>query len=109
MSNPTHELGFWPLVKQLARLLHSWWRRNAIRVSPEEGRLLRLEPSCYLLIRGQAVQVMGRTVRGNRLVTYHCWTGASVGKLTIERGAATAQWQSQEAVDSVMAAEIEVY
>ena len=65
----------WKLATALARLLHWWWRSDRIRAPPSEGRLLRLEPPCFLRIAGEPAEVVSRHVDG-QLIT-HCCHGAA--------------------------------
>ena len=50
------------LVKQVWQQARSWWRHDRIRVSPREGRLLRLQPGDLLQIDGLQVEVLSRSV-----------------------------------------------
>jgi len=104
------------LVRQLWRLLHSWWRNDRIRVSPAEGQLLRLVPPCYLIINGQPVEIVGRTGQDSgrdQVVSYACRCGAGDGLLSVQRAIANREpviiWQHQGAVARLLAAQIEVY
>jgi hypothetical protein len=76
----------WRLVRRLGRLLHSWWRRDCIRVSPREGRLLALDPPCILIIGNDRVEVVAR-VRGppgrQARVMYHCRVRAGPAELHV--------------------------
>ena len=77
-------------VRRLARealaLLCAWWRVDRVRVSPREGRLLRLEPPCFLIVDGRLAEVLGReqdpSVDG-RLVVYSCLTDSGRGELRV--------------------------
>jgi hypothetical protein len=76
----------WRLVRGLGRLLHSWWRRDCIRVSPREGRLLGLAPPCIVLINREVVEVLARVRSppgGNARVTYHCRTRTGSAELHV--------------------------
>jgi len=102
----------WPrLVRQLGRLLHSWWRGDRIRVSPEEGRLLRLRPPCWLLIDGATVEVVGRTVPdAGRRVLYSCRTHSGVGTLAVSLDdKVNLHWHDGAHTRPIMASDIEVY
>jgi hypothetical protein len=48
------------LASAVLRLLHWWWRGDRIRVSPREGRLLRMIPPCYVRIAGVPAEVVAR-------------------------------------------------
>ena len=56
-------------MNRFRRLLRSawlaarwWWKVDRVRISPREGRLLRLEPPCLLRLGGLWAQVVGREV-----------------------------------------------
>jgi hypothetical protein len=76
----------WNLARDLCRLLHSWWQRDRIGVSPREGRLLRLAPTCFLLIGGEPAHVVRRAVRllpyGGQ-VRYQCVTCSGSARLDV--------------------------
>jgi hypothetical protein len=77
----------WSLVSSMGRLLHCWWRGDRIRVSPREGRLLRLKPPCFLRIAGEPVQVTRRQViRGavGLTIVYHCEMATGPCELVVQ-------------------------
>jgi hypothetical protein len=99
-------------------LVKSWWRDDRIRVSPREGRLLRLHPPCHLLIHGNPVQVLERKSQppgsdGAASIVYSCWTTSGPAELLVESGdfsnAARVTWRHQGCVENVLEAEIEIY
>jgi hypothetical protein len=56
-------------------LVQTWWASDRIRISPREGRLLRLAPGALLGIEGEMLEVTQRTVhdlRSGPLVRYAC-------------------------------------
>lgn len=64
----------------LPQLIWSWWRRDKIRVSPAEGRLLRLQPPCYLRLLGETVEVRARRpLPGGGGVSYECVGTEAIG------------------------------
>jgi hypothetical protein len=87
------------LVKAAARLLHLWWFADRIRVSPREGRLLRLQPNCILRICGEWAEVMERRVAdrsSGQVVVYRCAAGAGNYELAlrpIQRGVEVVLWR----------------
>jgi hypothetical protein len=100
------------------RLVKSWWRDDRIRVSPREGRLLRLQPPCKLLIHGNPVQVLARIRRPQgsddvASVVYSCWTPSGPGELLVEprefSNAVRVTWRHRGCVEDVLEAEIEIY
>ncbi|MBI4582691.1 MAG: hypothetical protein HY717_01465 [Planctomycetes bacterium] len=48
------------LVRELGRLLETWWRADRVRASPAEGRLLRIAPPALLRVRGEPAEVRRR-------------------------------------------------
>ena len=99
------------LVRQLWRLLHSWWRQDRIRLSPAEGRLLRLEPPCFLVIDGEPFEVVKRTLRPSDkepVAVYAFRTSAS--ELMVRQGLTPEiVWQHQGVVRRLHETDIEVY
>jgi hypothetical protein len=80
----------WSGARRLARgaaaFLCAWWRADRVRVSPREGRLLRLEPPCFLIIEGRLAEVLGRereTGAGGRTIVYACLTDSGPGELRV--------------------------
>ena len=116
MCNQTSDDSPWPLVKRVASLLHSWWRGDRIRSPPAEGRLLRLRPPCYLLLRGQSLEVTSREVqeRGGKMsVVYVCQTRGGQGNLVVEPGtilpAVMSEWHENGKVVRLPEADVEVF
>ncbi len=108
----------WVLGGWVAHLVEWWWRRDRIRVSPREGRLLRLRPPCHLLIRGLAVEVLERANQphgssGRPSVVYSCWTASGPGELIVElsdiSAACRVTWRQRGYVEILPEAEIEIY
>lgn len=48
------------LLKDTARLIESWWKIDRVRISPREGRLLRLTPPCVVVVEDQPAEVLAR-------------------------------------------------
>jgi len=44
----------------LRELVQAWWNKDRVRVSPREGRLLRVAVGSILFIEGERHQVLGR-------------------------------------------------
>jgi len=77
------------LVRLLGRLIHSWWQRDRVRVSPREGWMLRLEPPCFLRLGGVMVEVLGRRVlrlADELVIVYDCTPGTEAWQLSIKPG-----------------------
>lgn len=47
-------------MRNLLRLLYSWWTSDRIRASPSQGRHLSLGPGAVLVIAGEPARVFGR-------------------------------------------------
>ncbi len=78
----------WKLARAVGRLLHWWWRADRIRVSPREGRLLRLQPGDMLLIDGEPAVVSARQMLrdlGDARIRYCCNGPADAFKLTVRQ------------------------
>jgi len=74
------------LARDAAALLLARWRADRVRVSPREGRLLRLEPPCFLIIEGRLAEVVGREQAagpGAPLIIYSCLTDSGTGELRV--------------------------
>jgi hypothetical protein len=63
------------LLRDVFRLIASWWQVDRVRVSPHEGRLLRLEPPCVMVVESRPAEVLARTVgrtAAGPFVVYDC-------------------------------------
>lgn len=63
------------MLTAISRLVRGWWRVDKVRISPQEGRLLGLQPPCYLHIGEQTVEVIARQALVEDsacAVIYHC-------------------------------------
>jgi len=60
------------LLKDTARLIESWWKIDRVRISPREGRLLRLKPPCVVVVEGRPAEVLARTL-GRVSATTNAW------------------------------------
>lgn len=101
------------LVRDLCRLFSAWWRVDRVRVSLREGRLLRLEPPCLLLICGRLVQVRERRVDSSGVgVIYRCEAHAGSGTLWARPVPATLHpllyWYEGDSLDELSSEQIEV-
>jgi len=76
----------WPLWRALLRLLHCWWHKDRVRVSPREGRLLRLQPACLVRINDLLFEVVSRHVQPSSegpTVIYDCSGSEGDGRLVV--------------------------
>lgn len=104
--------GLWSSLRDLFR---AWWRVDRIRISPREGRLLRLTPPCLLeydreiwLVESRAV---GTGTTGS-YVSYRCSGEGRHALLTVtpaSAGREQALWIANGACQAVSADEFEVY
>lgn len=103
------------LWSQLRDLLRAWWRVDRIRVSPREGRLLRLAPPCYLEQGGELWLVESRAVGAGTTgsyVSYRCSTEGRQAVLTVtpaRPGREQVQWIVNGACQTLSADEFDVY
>lgn len=61
------------LARTLVEAIRTWWRQDDIRVSPNEGRLLRLDVPCIVEVEGELFEITRRAIgrRGDvNFVTY---------------------------------------
>lgn len=75
------------MLRALIGFCQSVLCRDRIRVSPSEGRLLRLSPPCVLTIGSETVQIVSRTVSATTdgpSVQYECETDYGVARLTVK-------------------------
>lgn len=50
------------LFIDLTRLVESWWKIDRIRASPREGRILRMQPPCVVVVEDRPAEVLARTL-----------------------------------------------
>ncbi|MEX2216808.1 MAG: hypothetical protein WD768_22025 [Phycisphaeraceae bacterium] len=77
------------LFARLVRLLRWWWQADRVRISPREGRLLRLRPPCILRIGEAYVQVHRRctgSLATGPYVLYECTIDSQPGQLIVSPG-----------------------
>src|SRR5215475_6028072 len=75
------------LAKDLVQLIRSWWRADRLRISPREGRLLRISPPAIVRIGSQLFEVVSRTTGegpAGPYVTYRCSSGDRSCNLLVE-------------------------
>ena len=104
------------LGRDVVRLVVGWWRGDRVRVSPEEGRLLRLEPPCFVVVAGRPAEVLSRTLGhdpGGAFVAYECRSAGGSCRLRIGLGADGAAsdvaWTFDEMQRSLRPEEVETY
>jgi hypothetical protein len=107
------------LFTDLRRLIEAWWKIDRIRASPREGRLLRIEPPCVVVIDDQPAEVVARTLgraadeSGTIQVDYDCRSaqGACRLRLTVTACGAIAAiaWTAEGIEQLVNEEQVEVY
>src|SRR3954466_11436517 len=86
------------MVRYLARLLHCWWTTDRIRTSPRAGRLLRLGPGSFLLLAGEAAQVVARRAAGGH-VGYRCTTAGGDCEIRVSEGVVVVRGGAEQTLD----------
>jgi hypothetical protein len=104
------------ILRDVSRLLRSWWRVDAIRAPSSEGQLLRLAVSSVLGIGGRWWTIISRTVGDGKhgpFVGYRCEDGDDSAWLEVRPpppfGMGTIQWTSANHTLELHPTEIEVY
>jgi hypothetical protein len=104
------------LLRDLCRLLRSWWRIDRVRVPPREGELLHLKVGDVVVVERCVVQVTSRRVvesSGGAAVIYRCATESQTGWLAISTNSCQspqiALWRFIARVVEVSVDEIEVF
>ena len=102
--------------RSLVRLVRSWWVVDRIRVSPREGRLLRLGCGTLLRIRDEWFEIESRTVTagpGTLWVTYECTTPGRRTRLRVRadasRHASSALWYDRNETGEIDVTTVEVF
>ncbi len=72
------------LTSHLAAAFRAWWGQDRVRVSPREGRLLRLRPPCIVTVDDEIVELTHRGVGRSRGDLYVTYTGVDVDGQTCE-------------------------
>ncbi len=68
-------------------MIRAWWNHDRIRVSPEEGKLLRTQPGDFLVVAGMPIEVVSRTVHEGPLgfdLQLQCREGSRIATLQIQ-------------------------
>lgn len=71
------------VLRDLCQFVWQWWTGDRIRVSPVEGRLLRVQPGDILSVAGIDVEVVDRTVIAERSLCLICRTQRGTAELHI--------------------------
>lgn len=101
-------------IERLIGLIRDWWRIDRVRISPREGRLLRLQPGDLLRLEGMTVTVTDRVVDPDVCgVHYRCEGAGFTGELRVGldagRQADEVVWSRQGGQQRLPAVEVEVY
>ena len=101
------------LAADVLSLFQAWWRRDRIRSSPREGKLLRLAPGAILCIAGKAVEVEMRDVietADGSVLRYRCRDTDSYPELWITlRPAPLIVWSCGDDAVDLAVEDIEVW
>ncbi len=107
------------MLKELFEFCQSVLSRDRIRVSPSDGRLLRLAPPCALTIGSETVRVVSRTVSETAfgpVVSYECETDFGMAELTVRltgdyRGGLSSEitWTNEQSRQAIAEQDVVVY
>lgn len=105
---------FHQLASDFRRLLRSFWRVDRIRTSPADGRLLRLQPPCILVVDGRPMEMVARTLvhaAEGTTVSYVCRLGQDEGRLTVPvaGGSTAVVWTTYGVERRLTADQVEVF
>lgn len=80
-----------------ARALSAWWRKDRIRASPTDGKLLGLDTHSLIEIDGTILEIMSRSIRSTPagpIVTYEArsTTDGLTGELSVQPGQCKVMW-----------------
>ncbi len=74
------------MIRSVIELCRSILKQDRVRISPSEGRLLRLSPPCVLTIGSRTVRIVSRMVSetgSGPIVTYECETESGLAELIV--------------------------
>ncbi len=102
------------LCRLLADALRIWWQQDRIRISPNEGRLLRLQIPCILAIDGNLIELTGRTVCRSSTGNYVVYRGVATGsrfpcELAVEPEQNLVRWTDRGGTRSLDPGDVEVF
>ncbi len=102
------------LCRLLADALRVWWQQDRIRISPNEGRLLRLQIPCILAVNGNLVELTGRTVCRSSTGNYVVYRGVATGsqlpcELAVWPEQNVARWTDGGGTRSLDPGDVEVF
>lgn len=69
--------------RKLCQWIRLWWTGDRIRVSPVEGRLLRIQPGDVLSVAGMDVEVVDRFVIAESTLCLICHTPQGIAELHV--------------------------
>lgn len=103
------------MLRELFEFCQSVLSRDRIRVSPSEGRLLRLAPPCVLTIGSETVRIVSRTVSetvDGPMIRYECETGYGPGELTVRLAndlRSDVRWQNEKSCQAIAEQDVVVF
>jgi hypothetical protein len=71
------------MYRDIRSLLAHWWSSDRIRVSPNDGQLLRLQPGDLLTVAGVDAEVLSRLLIADEFLCLTCGTAAGPAELHI--------------------------
>jgi len=104
------------LLRDVFALIRSWWQVDRVRISPAEGRLLRLIPPCIICVNGRPVEVLRRSVSHETfgpIVQYDCLCQGQAAQLLVatnEKGrTSSVVWFENGQVRDLTEADVDAY
>ena len=101
------------VLRDLFHLVWQWWTGDRIRVSPVEGRLLRVLPGDILSVDGTDVEVVDRIVIAERTLCLICRTQRGTAELYVpvfsKAGPQEIVWVRSGGERTLTTADIEVW
>lgn len=99
--------------EKFCQLLRLWWTGDRIRVSPVEGRLLRIQPGDLLSVAGSDVEVVDRIVIAESCLCLICHTPQGSAELHVpvdsEARSTELLWFESGREHRLTAADVEVW
>jgi hypothetical protein len=108
--------GLGHLLRDLLRLVQSWWTVDRIRASPREGALLRMPVGTVIRIVGESWVIEKRWICDGAtgpLVRYECGNGVTTATLEVRAASQFCgdqiRWKSASVISELHVTDIEVY
>ena len=98
-------------LRALLALIRAWWTIDRVRISPQEGKLLRIEPPSVLLVTGRLVRIVRKTFDQTQTGPAVVYDGESEGypiQLLVQSPGKSAVWIEDGAARNLSAEEVVV-